>query len=630
MEDGILMAPAPYTAPSAYYFPTIGRMQGVEILKGSSQIKFGPFTTGGAINLLSTAIPTEFSGRLEIFGGSYGIKNLHAHIGNSHKNVSYMIETFQYGANGFKTLNNGDNSSFYKQDYLAKVQFRTNETAKFKQSITFKLGKAFENSNETYLGLTEADFATDPYQRYDGSQMDEMNTEQSQYSALHTIQFRNNLALTTSIYKTDFHRNWYKLDKVIDSLGNSVKIAALLENPEDNALAFDAVTRQDATGNNTLQVKANNRSYQSRGVQSVLQWNFKTGNISHKVQSGIRVHYDEIDRFQWVDDYSLTNSGMTLTNAGVPGTESNRIEHANAIASFIQYELGIGNLTLFPGIRNENIRLMRKDYGKNDVNRTGSDLSERENTVNAFIPGISASYRFNENLLGFAGVHKGFSPPGTKEETLPEESINYEAGIKLSYKKSKGAITGFYADYSNLLGSDLAAAGGAGTTSLFNGGAATVQGVEFEYTYDIAHMKKKYALPLSLVYTYTDAFFNSSFDSDFDGWGTITNGDELPYIAANQFTLMASLETVKYNFNLSGRFMDEMRTEAGQGAILYNKKTDNYFILDAAFNAHIKKNITAFTSANNLMNTTYIVARRPAGLRPGMPRSFRLGIKVGF
>lgn len=158
MEDGILIAPAPYAAPAAYYFPTAGRIQAIEIMKGSSQIKYGPYTTGGAINLISTQIPNEFSGKLDILAGSFDYKQMHATIGDSYKNFGYMVETFQYGSEGFKKLDVGGNTGFDKKDYVAKFRFNTNKEAKIYQSISFKIAQANEVSDETYLGLTEADF----------------------------------------------------------------------------------------------------------------------------------------------------------------------------------------------------------------------------------------------------------------------------------------------------------------------------------------------------------------------------------------------------------------------------------------------------------------------------------------
>jgi len=58
MEDGILTAPAAYSAPAAYYSPVLWKYEQIEILKGGAALITGPQSTGGAINFV-TATPQE-------------------------------------------------------------------------------------------------------------------------------------------------------------------------------------------------------------------------------------------------------------------------------------------------------------------------------------------------------------------------------------------------------------------------------------------------------------------------------------------------------------------------------------------------------------------------------------------
>ena len=73
-----------------------------------------------------------------------------------------------------------------------------------------------------------------------------------------------------------------------------------------------------------------------------------------------------------------------------------------------------------------------------------------------------------------------------------------------------------------------------------------------------------------------------------------------------------------------------MRTVAGQGEILNGFKTDSYLVLDMSSEYSLSREVSVFGSIKNMTDQSYIVARRPAGLRPGLPRAFTIGMKAQF
>ena len=629
MEDGVLIAPAPYSAPAAYYFPSVARMQAVEILKGSSQIQYGPFTTGGALNLVSTQIPDTFRGSIKTSYGSFNTGQTHFKIGDSKTNLGYSIEYLNNNSDGFKNLANGDHTGFDKNDVVAKFRLQNKQNIKFNQSLEFKFQYSDETSNETYLGLTTEDFKTHPFDRYAGSQKDQMTNEHLQFMVTHKIEVSKFLRVTSNVYYNDFSRNWYKLNDVVFG-GEKVKISKILEAPQDFPDYMDIINGTSNSAADAFVLKANNRSYISKGVQTKLDFHWYNANVFHDVEIGLRYHYDEEDRFQWKDGYSMSDGLMNLTSAGTPGSDANRISKASAFAGSILYKLKYNNITVTPGLRYEDIVLKRDNFGTSDSSRSGADLSTRENKVAIFIPGIGFNYKFNNSTSLFGGVHKGFSPPGNTVGQESEESVNYELGSRFNFKGLRGEVVGFYNDYSNLLGSDLAASGGTGSLEQFNAGEVSVKGIELLLNYDLLQKNTSYAFPISFGYTFTDATFLNSFGSDDSLWGEVESGDELPYIAKHQFNTSISLEHAKFELNLSGRLNGAFKTEASADTVNTSNGITSNFIIDFVGKYHVTKTLSLSAKIINVLDETYAVAKVPAGLRPGHPFGIYAGLDFKF
>ena len=618
MEDGILISPAPYSASSAYYFPSVARMQAIEVLKGSSQIQYGPYTTGGAINFVSTEIPEKFRGKISTSFGSFKTGQTHATIGNSSEKFGYMFEILNYNSDGFKSLNDDLNTGFDINEITSKIKF-VPKTPNIDQSFELKFHTYDEISNETYLGLTETDFQKNPYLRYPGSEKDKMSAEHKQYVLTHELFVNEKIKITSNFYENRFKRNWYKLDDVVHD-NNSQKISKVISNPSQFSEHLKILSGE-LDYENALKVKANNREYISRGIQTKIDYHWYGKNESfNDLELGIRIHYDEEDRFQWEDIYNINNGFMALESYGEKGSQGNRISFANSFASYIMYKYKFKGLTISPGLRYESIKLGRDDFGKSNPLRNIENLSTRENKVSVLIPGVGFNYTFSNNLSVFGGIHKGYSPPGSSDGQKAEESVNSELGIRFSTKKLNGEIIAYRNDYSNLLGNDLAATGGFGEMDPFNAGKALVNGFEVLLNTSIS----KY-IPISFSYTLTDAKFLTSFGSTQDIWGEVNNGDQIPYIPKHQFSSSLSYRISKLDINLNASYNGKFSTLANG-----TEEISSYLILDLSMKYRIKKDIFLKSKILNLFDKKYAVSKAPAGLRPGHPFGIYTGIEYKF
>jgi Fe(3+) dicitrate transport protein len=617
MEDGVLIAPAPYASPAAYYSPTAGRMESIEVRKGSTQIKHGPFTTGGSLNYISTSIPTSKLNSVSLDIGSFGKTLMQVRSGDSMGKFAYLIELYSDKMDGFKELDGGGDTGYTKTDFMTKLRYSFSES----HALEFKYSMTDELSDETYLGLTDADYSDNPLRRYRATALDEMDADHSQVMLSYAAKLNDSMSLAIVGYSNDFARNWYKLNKV-----NGMSLSSITKPTADGWNEFYMLMNAQNSADDAYRIKANNREYYSSGIQAVLNVNVGT----HDIQAGLRIHSDEMDRFQWEDRYGMQNGKLVMTTQATKGSDSNRIDSAEATALFVEDRFTTGDMTVTAGARYEEITVMRDDWGKTDPDRSEAP-SQRKHTMDVIVPGIGVEYAINEFQTVSVGVHKGFAPPGpgtsgvTDKAVDPETSMNTEIGFKSNQGLNSLEFTLFMNSYDNLLGADTAASGG-GSDELFNGGAVDISGFEL-YLRRILVDNGRIQMPFELSWTNTSSEFQESFDGF---WGDVSKGDELPYLPDTMIALNLGLNVDKLSANISMKKTSEMRTVAGSGSIPKSSATDELTIIDLGMRYALQDNITLSVGINNFMDDDGIAARRPYGARPTMPRSFSLGVDYTF
>lgn len=624
MEDGVLIAPAPYSAPAAYYFPLITRMERVDVVKGPSAIEFGPNTVGGAINMISKSVPRQRSGELDIAAGEPVFNKTHVRYAETAGRLAFLVEGVRLTSDGFKRLDTGGPTGFEKNDLQLKFRLDNDTKSHAYHQLNVKLGLSSETSNETYTGLTDADFARSPYRRYAATQLDRMDWLHLRGQITYRLELGTRFRLVADAYRNDFTRDWQKLD----GFNTDRALSDVLSAPDAGSNAvYYAILRGEANSTSEaemVRLGTNSRDFVSQGLQLTTHYERPAFGGVNEIDAGIRLHYDHVDRYHFHDSYWMTDG--TLMAAETPTVVTrDSLSSATALAVYARNKLRLGKLTATAGVRGEYIAHRVDD-------RSAADDDSDDSYIVA-IPGAGVVYQVLPSLGLLAGVHRGFVPvsPGQPKEVDPEASINYEAGLRyLTYARGVELI-GFFSDYSNLTSNCTNSTGclDEQVDDQFNGGAVHVFGVEALGHWEWP-VSAELSVPLRATYTFNHSRFRTGFDSLNPQWGQVEIGDQLPYLPRHQLSVQAGLNTKRFQLNASVQYVSAMRDVAGQGDIPTEERVDGHIVVDMATTISFDRWGDVYFNVDNLFRETYMVSRRPYGLRPGKPRLVILGYKNRF
>lgn len=609
MEDGVLAAPAPYSAPAAYYSPVFWKYQQVEVLKGAAALTTGPQSTAGAINLV---LPTAQEGnglRLQSSGGSYGtLLNSIQGQARTGKRAVLLYGGMYSRADGFTRIQERPTGAFNLADGYLKYLWHLDQ--RDRHHLEIYAGGTRERSAQTYLGLTWQDAMTSPQKRYLASERDSMAMNRTALRMSYT--YRGNRGWVRSdLYRQDVTRNWHKLDQLSNG-STALGLGSILLDPALYFDYFQALQGIDAQGYTAL-LKANQRTYRSEGWQLKSQHSRRLEAHLFKLESGLRLHQDFEDRFQRMDTYALGDSALQRLVRGVDGQAGNRRDLTRAAASYARLTWSAGSWSAQTGVRAEYIHASRINWGNNNAQRIDSLASVRSNTTAVLLPGFTLR-KTAKHWNYFAGVHRGMTPAGSGTGVLPEKSTTWEWGM--NHQTLPIQIVAYQTFYDRLLGSDAASSGGSGTGELYNGGSARITGLETQAEQEWKQWR------LNVSASFIRAVFTESFTSTFDAWGKVEAGDALPYIPQFQGHINLLWHPGRWEVAAQVNGLTGMRSSSALDRADLPANLVAHTSAAFAINEHFQ--IKA--SLQNVGNSQPVIAARPAGYRTLAPRMALLSL----
>lgn len=608
LEDGIPVTYAPYGANESYYHPTVDRFSSIEVLKGASQLRFGPLTAGAVINYITPNAQEKFGGHVSITGGNREYLNTKVNVGGNGMLLDY-------------THKEGDGARDNTHSNVEDINFKITKSISDNHAVTLRANWFTEDSQVSYSGITQAEYNNFGGE-YNPFNQDDFETTRYGLSATHDWQINSNAVLTTNVYYSYFNRDWWRQSSTSSIIatgtganaGGATSVACL-------AVRTARINGQATNADTCLGNEGRLRTYDTYGIEPRLTIMHSWGEL----EMGAKAHFELQNRTQ-VNGFRPTARTGNLT-------ENNKRE-TDAYSGFVSNRFDIGQFSITPAMRYEHIENERT----NRLNGVKGDAN-----LNEWIPGIAFAYNPHEHLTMFAGVHEGFAPPRTEDligatggsvDVDVEKSTNWELGFRANpLPKLNVEATAFYNDFDNL----IAVGSVAGGNTTLSQGKATFAGLEFASTYDFDNgFYNRLAYTWLPVAEQDDPFrqvTNNPLTNNLIAGGS-KKGNRQPYAPKNTLTAAlgykigqwdAQIEAVHVGNQYADFAETETPTADGQRG-----EIASYTIYNAAVNYKLPQyKTTVFLVGKNIFDKDYIVDRT-RGILTGMPALIQVGARYDF
>lgn len=575
LEDGVPVAPGLFIGNERYFNPRIQRMEGIEILKGSSSLRYGPSTIGGVINY-QTKTPDD-GVHVSTRVGSFNTREATLEAGGRTESGDAFA-----GVVATRALSDG----FMDKDYqMTDIMVKAGAELAGNQSLGVKYSFYENKANISYRGLLLDDYKSG--RTYNPAPDDYFLTDRKAFDVNHELRINENATLNTLLYWSEVTRDYWRYD--VDTAASNV--------------AGRWVYTDTLTGNN--------RSFERYGAETRLTLDHGLFGITNKAEFGLRWMTEESDDKRIRATREQDRTGVN---------DRHREDSADSLAAFVMNRFDITDrFSVTPGIRVESYRQKQKILTQNN---------ESESTSNTeVLPGIGATYQLIPEAQLYGGVYRAFSPAsngvaldGLVDQNLDgERSINYELGVRGGVDRLTYELTGFYMDFDN----QVVTGNSDPNLSQSNAGETKHYGLEAALGYELGG---GFSVDGNLTWVPYSRFETGE-----------NSGNRLPYAPKLLANVALNYTQGKFSTSLTAHHrgeqygdptnLEDIPNDAAGG--IWGGKMSSYTVYDLFAQYQVSEQLRLRGAVKNLSDKLYITGLRQ-GIYVGPERSFEVGFDYSF